>query len=831
MFRNYLVTALRNLERNRLYAAISILGLAVAFTVAILVTQFVRNEFSYDRWLPGYQQVYKVVDLNQEVGQAPWSSDLTTSDLARRLRAQFATGAAVARLREQPDTPLRRRPGDAESAEPGFAWVDPDIFKVFPLPALAGDPPSALQQPDTVVITRRMARKYFGRDLPIGETLQVQGLDDIPLGRPAPPPEQRPWHAMRVTAVLKDLPSNTNLTTEIFASGQSSYSHLAYLDRTPTHYITNFTFVRLPQMVARDDLERALDAAGRPDVEEAASQGSHKSYHAVPLQAVHLTQPGLTAQVVKPVGSRSNAYAFLAVGALIMLVASINFVTLLTARASRRAMEVGVRKATGARRADLMVQFVGEAVMQVGVSALIAMALAELLIGPFGAFTQRGLTLDYLHDPALLLGIVGAALLVGLLAAIYPALVLSSFRPAAVLKGGPVQVAGSAMARQALVVVQFAVLVGLIVTTTTLYRQTEFALARGFGGADGGRIVRVLGGCSKAFPDAVRRLSGVSAAACSALNALNTPNALNDVAVEVGAGRRENFDIAQVDFGFLELYGLKPLAGRFFSRDHGEDGVLMMDPKTPVQPTVVLNEAAARRLGYADPKAAFGHSMTWANYANPDHPAMKPSQIVGVVPDMPMSVRSATHPIVYYLARPRLDVLSIKLTGQDLPGTVKAIDRAWKSTGHPQPIQEAFMSQLRINLYLDLIVQSATIGACAGLAVLLACLGLFALSAYTTERRTKEIGVRKAMGADSWQVVLLLLWQFTIPVLIATAIAIPIGFLAMDEWLHGFAYHVDLSAGTFVLGAVAAVGIAWLTVSYQSFIVARAKPGGALRYE
>ncbi len=821
LFRNYLITALRNLSRNRLYAAISILGLAVAFAAAILIAQFVRNEFSYDRWVPGYQQVYRVSDLLLQPGQAPWVSDEATGGLAGRLRAQFGGAVAVARLQEDPDAPLRRHPGDPEVPERTFAWTDPDFFKVFPLPVLAGDLKSALQQPDSLVITRRMARKYFGRDRPLGETLQVQAIEPPPRGQPQPPPETRPWRAMRVAAVVEDLPPNTNLTTEIFASGRSAYSGLAYADRDDPGLGSNFTFVRLKPKVAGADLQRALDAATGPDAKVYAAYYARFSFYPVPLQDLHLTPASDSADVVQPVGSRSNAYAFSAVGALIVLVAAINFVTLLTARASRRALEVGVRKATGASRVDLMVQFIGEALIQVGLSALIAMALAELLIRPFSALAQRRLALDYLHDPVLLAGIAGAALAVGLLAAIYPALVLSSFRPAAVLKGGFVRASGSAPARQALVVVQFAVLVGLILATTTLYRQTAFALARGLGGgADSGKIVQITGGCiGGAFPGEVRRLEGVGEAACSSMKAAMTAKGFIRVLVN---GRRESFDEAPVDFGFLELYGLKPLAGRVFSRGHGADGTFF-DPKGVGHTTVVMNETAARRLGFSDPKAAVGHILTY--------PTRRPSEIIGVVPDMPPSVRTATDPTLYFIYPKVSDVLSIKLTGRDIPGTLRAIDQAWKRTGHSQPIKETFLSQYRLSLYLDLIVQSTTIAICAGLAVLISCLGLFALSAYTTERRTKEIGVRKAMGADTRQVVVLLLWQFTIPVLVATAVAIPVGFLAMDWWLHGFAYRVPLSAWTFVLAAVAAVGIAWCTVSYQSFMVARARPSSALRYE
>jgi putative ABC transport system permease protein len=821
LFRNYLVTALRSLARNRLYAGISILGLAVAFAAAILIAQFVRGEFSYDHWIPGYRQVYRVSDLFLAPGQASSVSDEATNGLAGRLRAQFGGAVAVARLQEDPEAPLRCRPGDPEVSERTFAWADPDIFKVFPLPVLAGDLANALQQPDTVVITRRIARKYFGRDLPLGETLQVQATPPTPAGQPQPAPGARPWRPMRVAAVVEDLPPNTNLTTEIFASGRSAYSGFAYADRQPPGGLTNFTFVRLKPQVTAADLQRALDAAAGPDAKVYAAFYARLSFQPTPLQDLHFTVVSDGADVVQPTGSRSYAYALSAVGALIVLVAAINFVSLLTARAGRRALEVGVRKATGASRADLIVQFIGEALIQVGLSTLIAMALAELLVGPFDALTQRRLVLDYPRDPALLAGAVGAALLVGLLAATYPAMVLSSFRPATVLKGGLVKTAGSVRTRQSLVVVQFAVLVGLILATTTLYRQTAFALARGLGGgADSGKIVRVADGCAaRAFPEAVRRLEGVAEIACSSARAAVSGEGFIRVLVH---GQRESFVEAPVDFGFLELYGLKPLAGRVFSRKHGQDATFF-DPNGAGHTSAVINETAARRLGYADPGTAAGHILTY--------PTRRPSEIIGVVPDMPQSVRTATPPTLYYIYPKVSDVLSIKLTGRDMPGTLRAIGKAWAGTGQPKPIKATFLSQYRLSLYLDLIIQSTTIAICAGLAILIACLGLFALSAFTTERRTKEIGVRKAMGAGTRQVVLLLLWQFTIPVLIATAIAIPIGFLAMDWWLHGFAYHVPLSAWTFVLAAVAAVGIAWLTVSYQSFIVARARPSSALRYE
>ncbi len=267
MFRNYLITALRNLGRNWLYAAISILGLAVAFTAALLIGQFVRNEFTYDHWIPGVERVYKITDVLQSPGQPAMLSDMTQSALAGQTRVALP-GVVTARL-SQAVPPLRYKPSDPGVDERNFAWADPDVFKVFPLPVLAGDLQSALQQPDTVVLTHSAARHYFGRDLPIGDFLQIQAAAPPPPGSPPPPPGRAPWHPMRVTAVLKDLPSNTNLTTEIFASGRSAYSDLNQWDIAPPRLgnIATYTFIRLSPKQTDADLQRVL-----PDDQQARGQ-------------------------------------------------------------------------------------------------------------------------------------------------------------------------------------------------------------------------------------------------------------------------------------------------------------------------------------------------------------------------------------------------------------------------------------------------------------------------------------------------------------------------------------------------------------------------------
>ena len=339
-----------------------------------------------------------------------------------------------------------------------------------------------------------MARKYFGRDLPIGATLDVEGADVM-------------FHPMRVAAVLKDLPPNTSRRAEIFASARSAYSYLSYFDAHPlpggADYPGIVTYARLAPGVPASGVQAALDAAGKPYADAAVRLGGTKvSYQLAPLDDAHWAPAmGPVNPGSQTAGSKAVTYAIAAVGALIVLIAAINFVTLMTARAGRRGVEVGVRKATGARRGDLVVQFMGEALIQVAASALIAAALAEALIKPFDALVQRELSVDFVHDPLLLGGLVGFALVAGLLASMYPALVLSSFRPAAVLKGGTIRASGSPLARAILVAIQFAVLMGLILTTTTIYRQASSRWLGASGAQDSKLMAAVFTSCRGAFPD------------------------------------------------------------------------------------------------------------------------------------------------------------------------------------------------------------------------------------------------------------------------------------------------------------------------------------------
>jgi putative ABC transport system permease protein len=826
MLRNYISAALGNIGRNGAYAAITILGLAVSFAAAILIGLYLRDELTFERFIPGHERVYRAeVDLTLP-GAKTQTLDQTTATVAGDLRLGFPEIERIARI--QAGSAVIKI-GDAAASEP-VIWADPGFFKVMPYPVLAGDADAALEAPDGLVLTREAARKFFGQEAPIGRVLMVNTAFEV---QGLPEDENRlmrTFHPMRVMAVLQDLPSNTHIRAQVFGSARAPHSMIALDDRHPSPFNSNeLTYLRLKPGVSADSVRERLpafaDAHYRPKGAPATLR-----LRLMPVTGLHFTAKSQY-EALRPTGDPKVDAGVAGEGVLVVLIAAINFVTLMTARASRRAVEVGVRKALGAGRRDLFVQFMGEAVIYVVIAMAIAVVLTELALPSLNAFLQRRLVFDYAGDPGLLGAIVGAALLTALLAGIYPAMVLSAFRPATALKGSAS--AGSAMARQALVVAQFAIVISLILVTATVYRQTRFALHDALR-VDTSQLVLIETPCDSAFRRALPDLRGVEGVSCGSFAALSIGMSSNEVVMPDNSMR--TVSMAATDVGFFELHGLKPLSGRFPSRAHGEDVVLQRPGAGPEQqPSIVLNESGARFLGYARPADAVGKTIKWMRWsaAPPGAlPAARSSQVVGVTPDFTMgSIRTAISPSVYYVDPPSSRIVVAKLNGAALPDTLKAMDGLWRRTGHDRPLDYVFESARVQALYRDVITQCAAIAVCAGLAVVIACLGLFALAAFVTERRTKEIGVRKAAGASTGDIVRLLLWQFTQPVLWASVIAWPAAFFAMDWWLHGFAYRVDLPPWLFLSGAAAAAAIAWATVSAQSWRSARARPATALRYE
>ncbi|HEX4096705.1 MAG TPA: ABC transporter permease, partial [Caulobacteraceae bacterium] len=599
MLRNYISAALGNLSRNWLYAGITILGLAVSFAAAILIGLYLRDEYSFDRFIPGHDRVYRIEAEVRLPGQGPLKFDYVQATLAGYLALDFPEVERTARM-EGGGVGLRR--GDVEALEQ-VGWVDPGFFKVMQFPVLAGDPEAALQAPDGLVLSREMARKYFGEDAPIGKTLKVS----MALTLPSLPPDEAARfaspHVMRVLAVLKDLPSSSHITLGVFGSSRAALSTLALEDRHPSPFQQDtVTYVKLKPGASAAAITAGMAAFANRHYPSGNGGASFEKYSLAPLTQLHFAahQPG---DGFRPPGDRTVDAGIGAVGLLVILIAAINFVTLMTARATRRALEVGVRKAVGATRTDLIVQFMGETLIYVVIAMVIGVSAAELLLPYANAFLGRAIHFDYLGDPRLLVAIAGGALLTAVVAGAYPALIMSGFRPAQALKGGAGRSGGSASVRQVLVVVQFAILIGLIVMTATIYRQTSFALDQALRlGAD--QVFRIEAVCEPALKQQVAALPGVRAVACASGNVVSGSSSSTTVSTP---GRPSiGMRLGPVDTGFFEVQGLKPLAGRFFDPSRGQDMLLRQGETVAGVPSVVINQSAALALGFKTPAQAVG---------------------------------------------------------------------------------------------------------------------------------------------------------------------------------------------------------------------------------
>ena len=822
MLRNYLAGALRNLTRNAFYAGVNILGLSTALAVALLIGLYVRDQLSYEHFIRGYQQIYLLSPFNvPPEGHAPLRSLTSQPDLAPWILQDAPEVARAARLIANRQT-LRR--GDFEANERIF-WADPEFFTVVPLLAIAGDLTTALSRPDGLVITREIARKYFGRDDPVGATLEISRTS-----------------RMTVTAVLQDLPSNTHLDAKVFASALAQASPQYAVGQLSSRRALDGAWSAYSYLQLRAGARAEAVAARIPGIlDRRAPSGAEKPTSSylkvmlVPLTEVHFDTEGNNA--MKPASRRETLYALTAVAALILALAAINFVNLTTARALSRVGEVGVRKASGATRRDLIIQFLTEGCLYVGLSALIAAAAAEALLPTLNGILGSTILFAYWSDVGLASLTAFALCAFAVLVCAYPALVLSRFNPARVLGKG--NVAGRAhpeQVRRMLVMGQFAVLIGLIVTVIIVHRQMSFAIHDSLR-LKTEQVLVIRFGCRDdvgGFRDAVSALPGVVAAACSSWT---PPNPLGSA--DAGFRRDAQSDVhgaviqyAAVDFGFFDVYGLRPAAGRFHSREHPNDAANANTPASGPEP-VVINETAVRAFGFASPQNAIGNTIIWSHAvadggAHHRHPCL----IIGVVPDFEVSsIHEPIESAAFFVDSAQTRFLNVRLRPGPVEPTLQQIDALWARFSDRRPLSRVFVDDETRLKYADITRQSVLAGTFAGIAVLIAALGLLALSVYSAQRRTKEIGVRKALGASRYQITTQLVWEFLTPVLWANVIALPLAGYFMRRWLGTFAYRIDLTAGAFLLAAAAAILIASVTIGTHAFRVASLKPGTALRHD
>jgi putative ABC transport system permease protein len=832
---NYFAAALRNLLRNRTHAAINLFGLALGFAAALLIVLFVRDEYNYDRFFSGYRDVYLLTGtkdaIDRRLGTERW--DFSLPDLASKLSVQFPQIASVARIMVA-DNPPHIRHGQVEADETGFLWVDPSFFRVMPLKSLAGDLQTALATPDSVVLTRTAARKYFGRDKPLGELLEVNPAMGSDAAKVATAFNTR--HPMRVTAVIEDLPSNSYVKGEMFGSSLAAYSTFALYDLTadqgPFRTQSNYTFIRLRPGTPVQQMEQALSAFAthNSDTSTVYPPGFTVGLHLMPIGELHLSPSGVSP--MSPRGDRTLLAALVAIAVLIVTSASFNFITLMTARAAQRAIETGVRKAAGALRSQLIIQFLGEAVIYVALGMVLAVALTELLLPSMNSVLKQKIAFNDLGDPALLGALLVTTVGLGLIAGAYPAFVLSAYRPAVVLKGTLVQGATGGIVRRALVALQFAIMIGLGIAAVTIWRQTLFSLNNQLR-VDGSSILLIDNACApsdRAFRERLATLPGVARASCADAGALF--NGGMSVSAHVQSEAATPMVCGTVDYGALEFYGLRPLAGRFFDHNHGDDGRLV-EGETAGNPSIVVNETAMRKLGFSSPSQAIGKIVTWNRRrwsAKPTPGTIGPSEIIGVSPDFALDTRRDVYPQILYVDPASFSVLSVRLIGSQIPEALAGIDAAWSQTMQTR-IDRRFLSQSLQYIYADVILQGKAITLGAGLAGVIAALGLLGLSAHSAEQRTKEIGIRKTMGASRVDILRMLLWQFAKPILWANLIAWPAAIYLMHHWLQGFAHHVSLNPLIFVGASIIALVIALATVAAHALLVARTHPAAALRYE
>ncbi len=812
LIRNWLVSALRSMAGSPLQSAIAVGSLAIGLWAAILAGLIVANQTGYDRFLPGSRQIYiATLQSGSALGGGRYHSTSIPGDIADRLRA-LPQVRDTTRFHDSRGVFTQ---GEVNQRE-DYYWADPNFFRMLRVPALHGDPATALERPDGLVVTQAMARKYFASDDPRGRSLLIN-------------------HKYRVTvrAVIADLPAHgSNLAHGLFISARAPVLAIAdAANRTAIGggnlFPDAITLVRL----APGAEPAALDQAATGFLSQRRAGGFRYPDGAINFLRLDAVA---TSPLLHP-ANRERLAIFAAMAALILLLACLNFVSLSLARSGRRAAEVGIRKVAGAGRGALMAQVLGEAVLQALAALCIAMALVEWSLPLVNGFLQSGAVFPWWRDPVLMALMLGGAAGVGVLAGLYPAFILAGLRPAPVLKG--LMLRGSAMGgrvRQGLVTLQFAIPLVLVIATAVVFLQNRFTATEALR-LDTGRMLMInLPVCDAAFAAEIAAVPGVADTACSGPSLM--PNLMMSSPAAARGGAKVDMMLGVIGFRFFQLYRLASLAGRLPDPAHPGDAPQRPAAGAAAAPIhYVLNEAAAKALGYAAPRDAVGRRLEFGNVTSAN------GTVIGVVRDFSLyPPLTKTPPTAYRIALapgrgmggPDLDAaaLHVRLDGRDTAATLAAIDAAWKRRSS-DPINHIFLDDYVQQRQIDVLRQGQAFALFAGVAALLACLGLFGLSLSAAERRTKEIGVRKAMGADSGDVLRLLLWQFSRPVLLANLIAWPVAWWLMRRWLAEFPYHVELHWWLFAGASLLTLAVALLTVAGQALGAALQKPVLALRYE
>ncbi len=800
MLKNYLTIALRNLLRHRGYSAINILGLAIGIACCVLILLYVQDELSYDQHHEKKERIYRVVESATVAGR-PIEAAVTPPPWGPVLAKDYPVIEAFTRIKP-PNSRWLIRYGENRFYERYFIFADSSVFDIFTIPLSQGNPKTALAAPHAVVLSESMADKYFGDKDPIGEVLTADNL-----------------YEFTVTGVMRDMPKSAHFHADFLASYASLAPNKLY-DEPSTMQNQGFshdlyTYLLLREGVAPEGLEKEFPAFLDKYLGELLkSVGIQARPYLQPITDIHLYS-NLEAEIA-PNSNIRYVYIFSSLAVFILLIACVNFMNLSTARSARRAQEVGIRKVLGAHRNQLIKQFTGESILVSLVALVIALGLVHLLLPQFNLLSGKTLAMDY-GSVWLAPTLVAITLVTGVVAGGYPAFILSSFRPVAVLTGVLKAGAAHSFLKKILITFQFGISILMIVGTIVVLDQLAYMQNKQLGfDEDNLAVVRLPDEeVVKGFPayrDALMQYPEIlNVSSTSAVPGGQT--SLNLVTPE-GVQEDESpvYQMIWTDYDFIEALGIEMASGRSFSRAFGSDSTACL-----------INEAAVQSLGWENP---VGRTFRITG-AGETAPLLN---VVGVMADFHVqSLHQPIAPLMVRLADEPASMMVVRLQGTNVSGGLEILQDQWRKTYPSHPAMDySFLDDDIAQLYQAEQRLGSVFIAGAALSIFIACLGLLGLSAFMAEQRTREIGVRKVLGATISNVVLLLSGDFTKLILVAFALGAPVGYFVMQAWLDDFPYRIELEAGAFLLAGLAALLVAWLTVGYQAFKAATANPAEAV---
>jgi putative ABC transport system permease protein len=803
---NYLKIAVRKIRRQKGYAIINITGLAVGMAACFLILLFVRNELNYDGYNTNADRVFRIAGFFEFGGR---SSNISTAPApmgAAALR-EIPGIEAVTRFREQGYMIVRS--GDKSFRERRFIYADASLFSVFTIPLLKGEPATALAGPRSITLNETTARKYFPGENPVGRLLRIDDKADF-----------------MVTGVFKDIPAASHFHFDLIAS-------LSTLDESRELLWGNSNFQTYLLLAKNADPARVeagllpmakkylgpeIQALTRASLETLVESGSIKlRYYLQPLRGIHLSSKTMTE--FEPNGSYEVVAIFSAIALFVLLIAGFNFVNLSTARSAGRAREAGLRKVLGSERKQLIKQFLIESVLTSSAAMITGVALTSVALPWFSRLAGKDLSLLHTGGWFLAGTALGIAVLTGLAAGAYPALLISRARPALILKGKLASGVRSGRLRGSLVVLQFAISVVLLIGTAVVAKQLRYIQTRDLGYHKEQVAILdntyLLGSGIEAFKNEMLKSPLILNASIS--NYLPVPSS-RDFGVIFPKGqfldkRTTTMSKFRVDYDYIKTMGMKIIAGRDFSRSFSTD-----------TGAVIINQAAGRQLGWADP---LGQEITvpLSETEKPDY------RVIGVVGDFNYdSLKSAVGPLVMVLGKSQASI-SFRFEVGRAAETISLLRDGWNRMAPGQPFEYSFLDQRFSAVYRAEEKLGVIFGILAGLSVFVACLGLLGLASFLAEQRTKEIGIRKVLGASAGEVTGLLLKEFAKWILAANIIAWPLAYFAMHRWLEGFAYRTGMGLAVFLFSGLLVLGIALVSVGFQAIKAAMSNPADCLRYE